>query len=243
MNRYLEKIAKDTGKKIKEGASVSAGAYLVSKAPEKVLGYHTLYHGTSKGAADKIKKNGFDPKRGGKGQAAFSSEYAKNSEGKVHFTKNKILAKMYAGNPSEKIRVERAKEGGGNPLKAMWGAYKDHKSGAVLKTRVSESMYSKFEVDRDSSPGAPKELDSLMKDRASTTNKKVGAEFVSGSTKDTGIRKFLTKNHLRRTYAMASGRKRAVVGALQAATGVALGSAAIKSNKERGGFMSKDSSK
>lgn len=78
-------------------ASGSLGAIGTSK--NMILGKKRMYHGTSKKNWESIKNEGLKASRGGIGGASVavgSQNYIKNSKGKVHATRVRPLANMYA---------------------------------------------------------------------------------------------------------------------------------------------------
>ena len=62
-----------TAGQVTDGAQAAGGAAVAAKlasgVSSRMLGYHNVYHGTSKANAESIKKEGLNPKRGGFGGA------------------------------------------------------------------------------------------------------------------------------------------------------------------------------
>lgn len=205
MNKYLEKIAKaaseseDSGTKkpglagrVAEGA---LGARLAMEAPQKLMGYHTVYHGTSKANADSIRKTGLDPKHGGgptgAGAGINHSGFLETSKGKVHVTKGPITAAMFSGFSSAATKTRPS----------------------IVKARISDKMWDKFKLDPDA--GA-------YKRQAATTTKKIGSNFISGGEGSKGRSMFLTKERLGDYYGSKAGKVRALKGVGLLAGGGAL---------------------
>lgn len=204
----------------KSGLVGAATAVLAGKgvAP-RVLGYHTVSHGTSHEVARKIKKEGFDPKKGGSGagtHAAGTAERATmfktQSANKVHVTKDPLTARMFAG-ATETKRTPRVK---------------DLAKGKVLKARVTDQHFKTMKKDPHMGNGP--------KWSAATTHHKIPAHQVVGGAGDKGIRGVVNKNTLRKYYASASGKGRAARGvalAGLAAHGAHKAYSAVKSKLEK----------
>lgn len=240
-NKYLEKISSTVDKKPSTGKVVAeglVGGALLAKAPSRLLGYHNLYHGTSKPISEKIMKEGFDPKMGGTGSASVSgtADYVKNSSGKVHFSKSKGTARMFAGykETSDKHipggRYKKYTEGLGiseKHMEAMIGGYKNQlnpfgKAGRVLKTRVSHGEWEKFERDPDMSG----------KNTAATTTKRVLPKSIVGSKDHKGPLGFAKVDKLKKYYSSRSGAIRGASGAAIGIVGTGLLYHAIKSKMD-----------
>lgn len=238
MNRYLEKIAKteDKKSKVKDAASVGAGAYLLNKAPQRLLGYHTVYHGTTNENAASIRNKGFDPSKGGSGASTLNSHYTAESRGKIHVTKTKLSARRYAGDLGGKIKAEKAKNPQ-NPrkMRTIFSAMKDSYTGkgSVVKARVSHNQWERMNVDRDSSHGAPENsfMNERMKERAATSNNKIRKRYVTGSGSG-GAAQFATKNNLKRYLSNRAGRIRALGGVGQLAAGSALIASTVNRHRQ-----------
>lgn len=186
----------------KAGLVGAATAVLAGKgvAP-RVLGYHNVYHGTTKPVAESIRKHGFDPKKGGTGASAptvnkrgvhSNPDFFERSKGKVHTTKHRPIATAYS-------------------------QYARHKHGApavVLKARVTHQHFKNMKGDPDMSPNGTKHV-------AATTHHKIPASQVKGGVGDKGIKGVVTKRTLKKYYSSGSGLARA-------ARGVALAGVAAK---------------
>lgn len=242
MNRYLEKIAQTESKKkstVKDAASVGAGAYLLNKAPQRLLGYHTVYHGTTNENAAAIRKKGFDPSKGGSGASTLNSRYTAESRGKIHVTKTKLSARMYAGDLGGKIRAEKTKNPT-NPriLRTTGSAIKDSfmGKGSVVKARLTHNQWEKMNIDRDSSGNAPNNpfMNERMKERAATSNNRIHKRFVTGAGNG-GAAQFATRNNLRKYLGHRAGRIRALGGLGQLAAGSALIGNAVHNKLKNGG--------
>lgn len=96
----MDKIDFEKEKVIGAAALALGGA---AGAPSRLLGYHTVYHGT-KVPHDKIRKEGLLPAFGGTGASGstnngvYANLYKKRSTGRIHVTKSPFFARMY-GNP------------------------------------------------------------------------------------------------------------------------------------------------
>ena len=88
------------------------GAVGAMGAGYKLFPMQTVYHGTSKGNADKILEEGLRPDKGGTGvDGTLAGDYAKQSKGYVHATTRPLLARRYAVQhyPEGKEIAERVK--------------------------------------------------------------------------------------------------------------------------------------
>lgn len=195
MNKYLEKIAAAAsddkyGNMALEGA---VGAGLAKGAPQRLLGYHTVYHGTSKTNAEAIRKEGFKTKYGGGENGASQAHpsktskevFSERSKGKIHVSKNPFVAGQFAGFQA----ARRSTQPG------------------MVKARVSDKMWKSFQRDDDVAGKFG------SKDTAATTTHNIGSQFVAGGKNSKGAFAFLKKRHLEGYYGSASGRARAGKGA------------------------------
>ena len=173
----LEKIAnketkdnKSTGTRV--GAGVGAlGLAKVSKNP--ATGRTRVYHGTSNDAWKKIKKEGFDPKKGGTGAAGHAkdrtgySDFVDKSKGKVHVTRLKSVAKGFKAYTHSQ----------GNPrLRDLH----DPRKGKVIKADIPFSHYENMKADPDILDSGSKKFDKFF---GSTTTEKIPVEDISGAKK------------------------------------------------------------
>lgn len=248
MNPFLEKMASQEEYKKSAPVKETIGAYLgykgVRAAPSKILGYHTVYHGTTKENAANIKRKGFDPSRGGTGAATVSERFVENSKNKVHFTKSKLQAGAYAGGIADHIKNLPF---GGSIGSAYKNAHKDYRAGKgeVLKAKIPHSMWEKMEIDRDSSGAVPDEafmkshIENHLKNRAATYDKKVNPSFVEGGRNYAGRKRFASMKNLKSYLGTSSGRNRALTGVAQAVGGAALAGFSVKHNADNGGILSK----
>jgi len=186
----------------KAGLAGAATAVLAGKgvAP-RLLGYHNVYHGTTKPAAESIRKNGFDPKKGGSGAAAptvnkkgvhSNPDFFERSKGKIHTTKQRPIAHAYA---------------------AFTGIKHKSKS-EVIKARVTHQHFRNMKGDPDMSPNGTKNI-------AATTHHKIPSSQINGGVGDKGIKGVVTKKTLKKYYRSGSGLTRV-------ARGVALAGIAAK---------------
>lgn len=246
-NPYLEKAAelkRNPGDGAREVLAAGAGAHFVSKAPSKLLGYHNMYHGTSKENAKDILKNGLRKAHGGSrgakvGNDAERAHFVNAAKKHVYMTKNKMVARTFAGDSAKFIN-----QYGVHDPRAAQGAIVDGiKNGKVLKARVSHNQYHKgFKMDPDSFTvfdrmAHPEET---LKQRAARSKADIGAHQFSGGKGSKGIRSFLTKNNLKRYYGSASGRSRAAIGAAQLVGGSALVAGAAAHHNLSGGHFAKE---
>lgn len=211
MNKYLEKIASNqinrddisTGKSVVVGG---VGAAVAKESGQRLLGYHTVYHGTDRATAKIIKQKGFDPKHGGSGAAKVhgSERFARNSAGKVHVTKNPIVASFFANYKSK---------AGGSPH--------------IVKARVSDKMWNNMERDPDMNGS---------KETAATSKHKIGSQFVAGGKDSKGAAAFLKARHLKNYYSTGAGLRRAGTGAAMLAGGVGALSIAAKNLRKKYGY-------
>lgn len=205
INKYLEKIASKSSKENTDNTYAQAviGAGAISQSRQRLLGYHTLFHGTDKATASIIKNQGFDPKHGGSGSAKIhgGSKFAINSKDKIHVTKNPIVAAFFANYKSK---------AGGKP--------------SIVKARVSHKMWNNMERDPDMNSS---------KAMAATTKHKIGPQFVAGGSTSKGASGFLKLHHLKNYYSTRSGAARGLRGLGLLAGGLGLSTSAIKTVKNR----------
>ena len=199
-NRYLEKIAEDVDDRYLGAWEGIGGAAALKVSPRLLLGYDTLYHGTTKNNADSIRRHGFDVGLGGSNNASSNAKYSELSKGKSHFTKHYIMAKMYS-NQMDLPKKDRSIGGG-----------------EVLKVRVPHRLYKHFENDITQSFSKSENA----KDIASKTSRRVGPEYVSGGVGSKGIMGFINGRHLGAYYGGVDGRLRATKGLGYTLLGAAL---------------------
>lgn len=189
----------------RDGVAGAVGAtVLAPHATRRLLGYHVVRHGTSSENAAKVKEHGFDPKKGGTGagtHAAGSKERAakfqRESKGKIHVTKNPIIARMFAGMTHDKTAKPSVKT--------------VLRSGSVLRARVSHQHFEAMKKDKHMSGS---------KFHAATTHHKIPASQVIGSAHDKGVKAVVNKNTLRKYYKNPANHGRI-------ARGVILGSGVV----------------
>lgn len=231
MNKYLEKIAEDLKKKDSYsgiGAEAAAGGAAASMAPSRVLGYHTVYHGTSKPNAAEIKKHGFDPRKGGTGAAGHShmEDYIEASQGKVHVTKFKPVANFFAGftqHATERPTINPANKHS-DKINRMVAGHKNMFTGRIgetVKARVSDMAWRKdFEPDPDMG---------LNKSTAATTEKKIGTKSINRTRSS-----FANKEHLSKYLSDKAGKVRALKGVGLGIAGAGMLAHAVKRIKDKG---------
>ena len=208
----LVKIARDnrddnSGKKALAAGALAAATGNASKS--RVLGYHTVNHGTSNKNARAVKRSGaLKPSKGG--SVGGATESLKNTEardayrprvkGKVHVTKSPLHARVFA---------HMAESGEGGVTK-----------GKLLRGKMSHNQWRKSVVDADvAGPTGPKSI-------AATTTHRVKVD---------NSQKFATKKNLKRYLSSGSGKKRFASGLRLAAvsTGAALYGAKKLADKAR----------
>ena len=225
----LYKIASEHKSDSSSGAkAVAEGivAYKAGKAaPSRLLGYHNVYHGSSKENVENIRKHGLDPKHGGVGGATDATMkhkpgvhryYKDNSAGQVHFTKQKRMADMFSGFiGSKRIGDDKVKDG----IKGFFtGLHNGHTHSALM----SDAHYRSSKVDVDASP---------FKSMAAKTHHGIKPEQIKGSDSYKGIKGVVNKNTLRKYYA-GSGKYRAARGLLLAGASAVAGKHAFDNAKE-----------
>lgn len=244
----IKEAAEDKRTKTTAAKEVAVGAYglsHVSKAPSKLLGYHNMYHGTSKENAKSILKNGLNKSKGGSRGSRVdiggkeSMDYlVNNSKKHVYMTKSKFVGRSFAGDSAKHINTH-----GVNSIKGTIETLKDgFKNGKVLKARVSHGTWEKgFKMDPDSFPESMRMFGdaSKLKPIAARSRHNVSSKSFVGGEGAHGIKAFATKNNLRRYYSTASGKARGKLGAFQLAAGAALTAGAAMHNKNNGGVLSK----
>jgi hypothetical protein len=217
-NKYLEKVSAKNNQK-PSSASIAvegiAGATIAKGAPQRLLGYHALYHGTSSDNAKIIKKEGFDPSHGGKNNIGKHQEWHYNSKDHVHFTKSKLYARSYSGNLDTHLHDTR-KTG-----EILGRTLRDSVlKGKILKTQISDPHFKSFKTDEDQ--GTIFKSDKNRKNYASKTTDHIGSEHIAGGKGSKGILSFLNKTHLKDYYASKLNHSRIMRGAAMATTGGAL---------------------
>lgn len=247
-NPYLEKIAsknESSGRgptgEVVEGL---VGAYTASHAPSRLLGYHTVYHGTpSAKAAKNIKQNGLRRSYGGTagskvGAGSVQDTFVNEAKKHVYVTKDPLIAATFAGDSAKHINTHGIYSG-----EAAHAALKQYVTGEgkVLKARIPHNVWEKrFEMDPDSFDfntrfSTPKET---LKRSAARSKKDIPSHLFAGGKGSRGPLTFLKANHLRKYYASAGGRARGGKGAALGLAGTALMGHAALSNYSRNGVLS-----
>lgn len=219
----LVKLAKkkDNNAGKKAAAAGIGAAYLGSKVPSRLLGYHNVYHGNSSSSVvRKIKANGLKTSFGGTGVSqmddhmhnAGTSNNVARSKGKVHFSKSKITANHYT--------------------KDMFTPLGDYTK--VVKGRMPHNQYTKSKEDplvrtiSDKARGKAAKKDAY-KHHAATSTHGLPPSRIAGGVGDKGIKQFATKKNMSRYLKSSSGKIRFARGIASAAgAGVAATYAAKK---------------
>ena len=170
-------------------------------------------------------KEGFDPAKGGSGAASHSSnsDYVKNSSGKVHFTKDRNIARKFADytQTAEELKA-KGMSGASVHLRASAGFMKPNipfiGKGKVLKVRVSDNAWKDFKPDQDMGG---------IKSTAATIDKKVSTSSIAGHSDSKGIKQFLNKKHLSKYYSTTSGKLRGLAGVALGLAGAGLAGKAV----------------
>lgn len=111
-------------------ASVAIGGVSLASSVDRLTGMKTLYHGTSKANAEKIKEQGFKASMGGKGGSSEiigHEGFIKGSAGYVHGTSIAPYANFYAnleGDPKVKSAME-------DSFKGLYQLQEDLNSGKI----------------------------------------------------------------------------------------------------------------
>lgn len=214
--------------KRKAGLAGAASAVLASKAPQNVLGYDKVHHGTSHAAAGSIKKTGLKKSKSGSGVAAndvaLGRAKASDVKGKVYTTKQRATADLHQPN--------------------VFG----YRSGQTLTARVpyrAKSRLAKDHVIENIANGT----DNLTRGNkaqqfAAKMGKKhlriykhsISSRFIEGGKGYGGRKQFASKGNMRRYLSQAGGKARFAKGVAQAAGSVGSGlyavAHAIKARKE-----------
>lgn len=214
--------------KRKAGLAGAASAVLASKAPQNVLGYDKVYHGTSHKAADSIKRSGLKKSYSGSGIAAndVALGRAKPSDvkGKVYTTKQRATADLHQpsffGHRSGQTVTARV------PYRAKSRLAKDHvieniANGTDNITRGNKSQ--QFAA-------------KMGKKHLRIYKHSISPRFIEGGKNYGGRKQFATKGNMRRYLAQAGGKARFAKGVAQAAGAAGSGlyavAHAIKARKE-----------
>lgn len=214
--------------KRKAGLAGAASAVLASKAPQNVLGYEKVHHGTSHTAAGSIKKTGLKKSMSGSGVAAndvaLGRAKASDVKGKVYTTKQRATADLHQPN--------------------VFG----YRSGQTLTARVpyrAKSRLAKDHVIENIANGT----DNITRGNkaqqfAAKMGKKhlriykhgISSRFIEGGKDYGGRKQFASKGNMRRYLSQAGGKARFAKGIAQAAGSAASGmyavAHAIKARKE-----------
>jgi len=227
----LEKVAKQEKHTARDLAIGTIGTGIATGQADKILGYHKVYHGTSKDIDQKIQKEGFDPKMGGTGSAKYSNKFVSQSAGKVHVTKNKLLANLFGSKLMHRMQP------GFDIDRSGKATFEDIKNSKVVTARVPHQSWRGFNADPDMpKPGGSRfdydPKDSAHKNHAATTSKRISPKYVSGGEGSKGILNFVHKNHLKNYYRSADGMARGLKGAAIAGVGAAITGFAAHSLKK-----------
>lgn len=216
---FLEKVAqeKEGPSKLGIGVEAVAGVGLAHKSSDKLLGYHKLYHGTTKANAASIKTKGFDPSYGGTGNATAHERFVANSKGHTHFSKSKVMPELYASKIGD--HFQEFVSPFGPSRKTLEQIAKNRKDGEVLTTRIPDYHYKKFAPDRDSVSSLA--ADDIARDVASKTTRRINPKYISGGAGSKGIGTFMNAKHMKTYLSRASGRNRFLKGLAIAGAGAA----------------------
>lgn len=214
--------------KRKAGLAGAASAVLASKAPQNVLGYDKVHHGTSHAAAGSIKKTGLKKSKSGSGVAAndvaLGRAKASDVKGKVYTTKQRATADLHQPN--------------------VFG----YRSGQTLTARVpyrAKSRLAKDHVIENIANGtdnitrgnkAQQFAAKMGKKHLRIYKHSISSRFIEGGKGYGGRKQFASKGNMRRYLSQAGGKARFAKGVAQAAGSVGSGlyavAHAIKARKE-----------
>ena len=214
--------------KRKAGLAGVASAVLASKAPQNVLGYDKVYHGTGHKAADSIKQSGIKKSMSGSGIAAndvaLGRAKASDVKGKVFTTKHRATADLHQpgvfGYRSGQTLTARV------PYRAKSRLAKDHvieniANGTDNITRGNKSQ--QFAA-------------KMGKKHLRIYKHSISSRFIEGGKNYGGRKQFASKGNMRRYFAQAGGKARFAKGIAQAAGAAGSGlyavAHAIKARKE-----------
>lgn len=202
MNALLKIASKKKDEDKVNKKAVAAGGLLVhmnaGKVAPRVIGYHKMYHGTGAHNVESIKKNGLDPKYGGKAGGAAdlhgAENFKRNSTGKVHMASDKGAARMMANFGD----IKKANPDMHN-VDAMIGAIKRNFQGKgnVFTVHLSEGQHRRMQNDPDMGG-------------AKTFHHKIRKEQLQGGFK--GMASVVNKGTLKRHFTTKSGLKRVAHG-------------------------------
>ena len=204
-NRYLEKISQEQDEAGVSYKALGAGALAGKASVPRLLGYHKVYHGTSSETAKKILKEGFDPSKGGSGAAKGHSRYESQSAGKIHVTKNPLIARMFAAFTDRGAPLTD----GSQMQKAIVDSLKLR--GGVVSARIPQSYWEGMKPDPDMGG---------VKPAAATFHHKIEPKYVDRAVGVKNILPHLSPKHLSKYYKNHAGR--ALTGLGLAAGGSAL---------------------
>lgn len=214
-----KKMSKDDRSNAKLNAAAAAGgsAYLGSKAPARLLGYHNVYHGTAKRKdAENIRKTGLKTSKGGSGVSAVddaiknagTSDNVARSKNRIYFSKSKNYAAHYAQGDRKNVIKGRM------PHNQYRKAYGDK-----LVKKLGEQQGVKMS-------------DKKLKRMAALSSHGIKPGQIAGGKGDKGIKQFASKKNMKRYLSSGSGKKRFVKGIASAAGSAGLAAYSGKKVKQ-----------
>jgi len=148
-----------------------------------------VYHGTGDGKnIPSILSEGLSPAKGGTGAATIDEYFKDRSKGKVHVTKSKTLARMFAG-LTEKLKKEKSTD-----KLPLLKAFDPTANKRVITATIPDSRWEKFKLDQDMRP--PNDIPkSVRKNIAATTTETIDPKYIHKSKhrKRLGLVKELAK--------------------------------------------------
>lgn len=238
MHHLIVKIAKelhetrqDESQPVKKNSLLGAaalsalGANMIRQSTPDLLGYHVVYHGTTKDAGKSIRENGLSPKFGGKGGGISStanlSESISNSKNHIYVTKNRYVSKGYAGMIDHINKSKAATHGiDANTFNSGVLRHSFLRKGDEIKIRLTDNQWKRFQVDPEGGAFASKDL-------AARSKHAIPSRQIAGGKGSRGILSVVNANTLRRHIGSESGRARLARGMLTSGIGLAVTSTGL----------------
>lgn len=223
MARRNKSSKEDEAAHVKATAAAALSAHNASKAPSRILGYHTVHHGTASNAnANNIREKGLKKSKGGMGvsanddahRTAGTSGHVARSKGNVYFTKNREQAYHYTKNGF----------GFGNGKGVITARISDDHYHNKSK---SDSLTKKLRRD-----AGVHSLERTHKAAAAKSSKSISPSQIEGSSKYKGRKQFATAKNMKKYLGTGHGKIRFAAGVGNAAVSAASGVYAARKGVE-----------
>lgn len=221
----LHKQAEEKKKKERHEGLTAGGAILASSgAQQRLMGYETVHHGTSKNDnVASIKKDGLKKSLSGTGAGAgdVSAGHVKaeNLKGRVFATTNKSYAQHYT--KKDLLSSE-------SPDRIVT-AHVPYRA----KSRLSKDMIMDDIAHGRGKVGAgvgkvQRMTAKLLQGQSRIYNHSIKSRFIEGGKDYAGKKQFLNAGHMRRYLSQAGGKARFATGVAQSAVSAGLGALTLR---------------